>query len=286
MRHLLLCLFIIAVSGAWAREHTVQRGETLESIARVYNISTSQLIEANPSASELFYVGLKLNIPEGTSTQTPIPVQPAQTSETVGTLLVQGESAAPQTESQVTDDSSEGPGWGAAFEIRYGFLKAMEGVKENSFAYAFSFSFPYWFQEKNTGLFASGGIGYDSAYYHAFVSERGYYSSATFSAHFIEIPLKGGYAFTDKAKKLALVPYLGLDLGFLIKGELEVKETGKDKIKEKIKSGKFSPIFRLGLMTRLWGFNIGGYFAFPLTDDSKSFYGEDGHLGINIGFGF
>ena len=44
--------------------HVVQRGETAESIATLYSITTEQLFKANPGAEDLFYVGLKLNIPE------------------------------------------------------------------------------------------------------------------------------------------------------------------------------------------------------------------------------
>lgn len=43
--------------------HVVQRGETAESIATLYSITTEQLFKANPGAEDLFYVGLKLNIP-------------------------------------------------------------------------------------------------------------------------------------------------------------------------------------------------------------------------------
>lgn len=43
--------------------HMVQRGETAESIATLYSITTEQLFKANPGAEDLFYVGLKLNIP-------------------------------------------------------------------------------------------------------------------------------------------------------------------------------------------------------------------------------
>lgn len=49
--------------------HVVQRGETAESIATLYSITTEQLFKANPGAEDLFYVGLKLNIPAKKMTQ-------------------------------------------------------------------------------------------------------------------------------------------------------------------------------------------------------------------------
>ena len=44
--------------------HTIQRGETLESIAQKYNVSVEALKKANPNAANIVYVGMKLNIPE------------------------------------------------------------------------------------------------------------------------------------------------------------------------------------------------------------------------------
>lgn len=43
--------------------HTVQRGETLESIAKKYNVSVYALTQSNPDAKDVFYVGMKLVIP-------------------------------------------------------------------------------------------------------------------------------------------------------------------------------------------------------------------------------
>lgn len=44
-------------------EHVVERGETISSIASKYKISESQLLEANPTAKDLFYAGMVLTIP-------------------------------------------------------------------------------------------------------------------------------------------------------------------------------------------------------------------------------
>lgn len=45
-------------------QHTVQKGETIESIAKQYNVTVVNLREANPDIDQYFYVGLKLNIPK------------------------------------------------------------------------------------------------------------------------------------------------------------------------------------------------------------------------------
>lgn len=47
--------------------YTVKRGETLESIAKSFNITVEDLLKQNPDAAKYFYTGLKLEIPSPTS---------------------------------------------------------------------------------------------------------------------------------------------------------------------------------------------------------------------------
>lgn len=49
--------------------HTVERGETLESIAQKYHVTKNDIKKNNPYAEDAFYVGLKLYIPTSTKTQ-------------------------------------------------------------------------------------------------------------------------------------------------------------------------------------------------------------------------
>lgn len=44
--------------------HIIKRGETIESVANKYGISIEDLIKANPSANDYFYIGMKLTIPD------------------------------------------------------------------------------------------------------------------------------------------------------------------------------------------------------------------------------
>lgn len=65
IKHLLTVIAITMLCfNASALEHVVKRGETIESIANTYGISVSQLKDANPGVDNLFFIGLKLNIPE------------------------------------------------------------------------------------------------------------------------------------------------------------------------------------------------------------------------------
>lgn len=44
-------------------KHTVARGETVESIAKKYGVTTQQLLNANPDIAQFIYVGMELTIP-------------------------------------------------------------------------------------------------------------------------------------------------------------------------------------------------------------------------------
>jgi len=58
----LLLAFIVAQAQQQVT-HTVMRGETLESIALKYHVTVDAIKKNNPNIGDVFYVGLKLNIP-------------------------------------------------------------------------------------------------------------------------------------------------------------------------------------------------------------------------------
>lgn len=67
MKHLYVIILlslstIIQVHGQEIKKHVVQRGETLESIAKDYNLSPNELHNAN-NDMEKFYTGLEINVP-------------------------------------------------------------------------------------------------------------------------------------------------------------------------------------------------------------------------------
>ena len=67
LKHIVVCMMLLVVSSALAQDyqakHEVQRGETLASIAKQYGVTEQMVKDANPQMGNLFYVGLKLNIP-------------------------------------------------------------------------------------------------------------------------------------------------------------------------------------------------------------------------------
>ena len=64
----IFCLMFVVTNAVFAQDfqanHQVQRGETLSSIAKRYGVTEQMIKDANPQMGNLFYVGLKLNIPQ------------------------------------------------------------------------------------------------------------------------------------------------------------------------------------------------------------------------------
>ena len=64
----IIAALLTAIPATAETRHIVERGETLESIAAKYGVTTRQIIELNPDAGTFTYVGMELIIPEGTQT--------------------------------------------------------------------------------------------------------------------------------------------------------------------------------------------------------------------------
>ena len=61
----LMLMFVNAtLAQDYQAKHEVQRGETLAGIAKQYGVTEQMIKDANPQVGNLFYVGLKLNIPK------------------------------------------------------------------------------------------------------------------------------------------------------------------------------------------------------------------------------
>ena len=79
----MMLLVCATISMAQTKSHTVTRGETIESVAQKYGVTVDALKEANPSMGSMFYVGMKLIIPEVKSGPTLIQTEPKQETSTV-----------------------------------------------------------------------------------------------------------------------------------------------------------------------------------------------------------
>lgn len=270
--------FNLAAAQIKTITHTVSRGETLESIAKRYGTTNDKIIELNPDASQFIYVGMELTIPI-TEVSTP-PSSQSEDNKTTGHSATPMNGPQTETSSYRSDNHEEGPGFGVGMEISLGFPPHDSGSYN---IYEMSLFLPYWIKEKNNGLFVSAGLGYSSAFGSDHTSSgRNSYSVST-DMSLITIPLKAGFAISGN-DKFAIVPYAGVNLGITVSGSTKTKTNGSE-TKEKIKCGKLAPDFRLGADIRLWTFNVGGYFAIPISDDSKAVFGDSGYFAVAIGFG-
>lgn len=101
-----LLLIVLATAGvlcsmAQSRKHIVARGETMESIARIYDTSVKEILNLNPSAAEFIYVGMELAIPDRKT------VQPTATP--ASEPAVQAPSEPSQSKPTTTDDYEKTP---------------------------------------------------------------------------------------------------------------------------------------------------------------------------------
>lgn len=278
----LFMVFLLWGIAAFARTHTVARGESLENIAAKYNISQAQLIEANPGAANLFYVGLVLNIPEvtsSTSSELPTSNVELQPKESDLTNATDGATA------EVKEDK---PGFGGAMLIEYGFLKKPEGANGSPWAYSITAGVNYYFMHKESDLFAGARIGYNSSSNYSHSSYEGYYMTTEYSAHFITLPINVGYAFTNEKRTFGLTPLAGFDFNFCVAGKTKTEGYGHgsnydDETKLKKKVGVDA---KIGAQMRLYYFNLGVSYVIPLNKAQEMYFGEDSYVAINIGFGF
>lgn len=81
---LMLCISLPCFSQSV--EHVVDVGETFESIAQKYGMTEQQLKEANPKYRGVFYVGMKLNIPQKYANPTTSTPQAPATTESQGAV--------------------------------------------------------------------------------------------------------------------------------------------------------------------------------------------------------
>lgn len=287
MKKLILALALLCAGVSMqALTHTVGRGETLASIAQRYSITVEQLVAANPGVENLFFVGLKLNIPETTAsnvqqngTQTyAVPTGPVDSygSSTADTNSSAGDSYQTETETSV------GPGVSWAMMLQLGFLG------DDNFTYSANIGANYFFFEKDRSLFAGARIGWFSGHSRYAEWGAGYSESVEFNTHFVTVPVTIGYAITTSNKNLGLTPYIALIPNFCVSSKLKGKSyshghTSSDELEFKKKVGLE---FSLGAAIRLWEFNIGAAYNIPLNDNQKFYIKDEGYVSVSIGWGF
>lgn len=273
-----MCMVAFGVSFAIAQtstiKHTVDRGETLQSIAKRYATTEAKIVELNPDAKQFVYVGMVLTIPVEKVTNV--------TKEEKGSLQNDFKQ---NTYNQITgiavSDERDFYRWSFVGSIAYGILPKSkeECVSGSNFTLLFSLGANY---NITKSFFVGARIGYNTVntntLLHSGVAE--YYNVIT-NNHMIFMPLEIGYKFCLKDNEIALVPYAGTDINCIVKCTTETG-VGTHKEKRTIDPDKRLGVNgRIGLRLSLYGFSVGGSYVLSFDDN----YGENkGFPEISIGF--
>lgn len=260
---LMMCLNIgISMAQTGTTKHIVDRGETLESIAKKYGTTPEKIIELNPDAGQFVYVGMELEIPATGAVQT-------NTNEE---SLSQEKNVEQQTivsENYNSTLSDRYDGWSESFSLGWGFIPKPKGAKGTSLTYAINIGANYNITESfyvgarigYTGLFTTYGLN----------NER--------TSHLISVPTEVGYRWF-LSDKIALVPYAGFDFNLVVKCK-EKQKIGSKEIKRTIKpDNRLGVNGRIGLKINIKGYTVG--VSYILSMD-KNFGKNDGYPEIAVG---
>lgn len=233
MKKFVLCLFaFMAVSFAMAQQvsytvHTIERGETLESIATKYHVSINAIKKANPDALDMLYVGMKINIPQSSQEE------PQKVDNIV---KKESRSYQPSNVSNVSNVSNDTP----KFET-----ELFAGVSFNTYTGS---------DVKNADMQIGFNGGVTGRYYivNNFFAEaslmfttKGYKSKkkngGKMTTNNIDVPINFGYRFMlsdDMSLRIKAGPYITYAIG----GEQKV-----EKVKTKLKDIKPFNTFNVGI---------------------------------------
>ena len=267
----LIFIFIMSCTSTIANaqnvnKHIVERGETLESIAKSYNTSKDEIIKLNPDAAQFIYVGMELNLPTSKNTQ----------EEFIEKITYNKEEKNTYKNIENLENYNK---WSFTFSIGYGFLKKPEGTKGNCYTYNINIGASYKLMQN---FYINGRIGYNSSTYFNYMKTL----SSNTNYHFVTIPIEIGYSFLTNNQKIGIIPHAGFDFNICIKGSGKVG-VGSNKEKINLKTGGEIGIGTdLGIRLRLWEYNIGIAYVIPLNNKQKEFFGEEAYPEISIGFGF
>lgn len=267
--------------------HTVQRGETLESIAAEYGLTEKALLEANPNAKNFFYVGAKLTIPaKSENVPSPAPVQTVSETGTVKQTVIEPTKqvekvttpvANPESVVQVdspegyVDDSKEGTWEGAFDAFSFGF----DGSGGFDLVFKSAFGANYWITDK---VYAGAKIGYCNM----LINGDGW----NHESHFIALPLELGVTLLSEDQKWGIAPFVGLDFNIGITGKTDYDNNDYfDDVKHKI-GGKVGVGACIGLQFVIYKVVLAGTYHTPLNEKQEGFFGQDGYFSISLCAGF
>ena len=272
---ILVVFLVIGVLSSIAQTvsfYVVKKGDTIESIAKKYNVSKDILLTLNQDASKGIYEGMELQIPIGN-----------KQSNYDSNNSTDNYSGSSVNFSNNVNTDAQGT-WEISYELGYGFLKKEEGANGSAYEYRATFGANYVLPY---GLYSGIRIGYNSSNYYSYAYANKVSYSGEITCHLLCIPLELGYRATfNSAKTAGIAPFAGIDLNVGLSGKQKVK-INKDEESVDLKiGGKIGIGARIGLRLLIWGFDVTGSYVFPLNDKQKGYFGEKSFPEISIGCGF
>ena len=283
---IIVLLLNISISVAQtAKTHTVQRGETIESIARKYNVTVDALKQANPNVKQTIYVGLKLNIPERQQMEVPkeqqqVIVENSNASNLDNSVSTSGNSSIDNTSlTQVSTnkDIEDYEKISPLSQVSLGFLQLPKDVKGSGFSLSFIFGGKYNIVKE---FYIGAGVGYTGSNFSFDINSS---TSAESEYHFVSVPIEIGGRLFLKGNSFALVPFAGLCMHVCVKAKSKI---GKEKV-DNDNGGKAGFDARIGIRLKVSKeFDIGFAYRFPLNEKQEGFTGEKGYPEVLLQLGF
>lgn len=289
----LLLTFVALLSFSFAmgqqQYHTIQSGETLESIAKKYKVSVDDLVQANPEALSKLYEGMQLTIPQSGKREKEVDrddkaaldYQPAQDVANAP-LAIDDENK--------NDQESRKNTWHFAFRLGPSFFKSEKNSSgsgrnrsyssSRSTGYEVALGAHYYFLEN---LYGSAMLGYYQTSFSSYALQYGSSLSTESVSKNIQLPIEVGVELPI-SKLVGFFLEAGPTLLYAVDGY--VKTNGEKKsfseIEEDAKIDRFSAILKLGGGLRLGGFRVQAFYGIPLTKPER---GEKKNFwGITLGF--
>lgn len=267
-KNILIFIAIVLFSGAsfaQTRKHTVQRGETLETIANRYETSVAEITELNPDASRFIYVGMELIIPDSPAASAKSASNDKESSVDSSSAKkkeVENKISVSESSSTRNEQKNHSFSFGIMDTATYGFLPSIEEGPNSTDGYTLAFTIGPTFNF-TPSFYTAVQIGWMSKNEFAWIHIPGDNRKYTTSTEHIYIPGEIGYRIAG-----FLVPHAGVDINYIVKKTLTEGYYGEEqKTKVKVDNNLFFN-GRVGIRLTIKGIGLGYDYIFPLNDAS------------------
>lgn len=203
--------------------HTIQRGETLESIAQKYNVSVDAIKKANPNVAEMIFVGMKLTIPNEKQKEAvinnPVIQQQHETNLEISEVVQHQQPEDNNTSTPANTKPLQSQRQAGGTDVMYHAIENGWGIGLDFVISYFLFGYDYHFGKKGETLITNMGMElYVGGNYRYHVTDYFYIEGRIVAGYYNwEIKFKGkeNEAFDSKVNEafVGLSPRAGLKFG-------------------------------------------------------------------------